>query len=144
MSQSLLLLAFRLSLAGSAGQEPSKAEGHALLHRFISRNPHGLLLIVSQYLLKDLGKLWEGAGAGSGTVSAPSSRAKKFEGEEALRGSSLKEAGRLAEDEWEVATMVVFLLLKAGPSTESSSSSELMSTTPLFFSRGLEEEKPLL
>ena len=31
---------------------------------------------------------------------------------------------------------MVFLLFKAGPSTESSSSSEVMSTTPLFFSKG--------
>ena len=35
-----------------------------------------------------------------------------------------------------MATIVDFRLLKARPSTMSSSSSEPMSTTPLFFSRG--------
>ena len=39
--------------------------------------------------------------------------------------------------------MLVLLLLKAGPSTKSSSSSEGMSTTPLFFSRGAGEGEAL-
>ena len=68
---------------------------------------------------------------------APSSSARRFGGEEALGGLSLSEAGRLAEEEWEVATIVVFRLLKAGPSMVSSSSSEAMSTTPLLLSRGV-------
>ena len=84
-----------------------------------------------------------GAGEGSGTVSAPSSSARMRGGEEALGGLSLREARRLSDEEWEVATAVVLLLLKTGPSTESSSSLDGMSTTPLFFSRGAGEGEAL-
>jgi len=48
----------------------------------------------------------------------------------------LRTAGGLAEEEWEVATLVVFLLLKAGPPTNSSSSSDSMCTTPSFPPKG--------
>jgi len=60
-----------------------------------------------------------------------------------LEGLSLSEAGRLSDDEREMATIVVFLLLKAGPSTDSLSSSEAMTTTRLFFSKGASGGKAL-
>jgi len=48
----------------------------------------------------------------------------------------LKEAGRPAKEEWEVAVVAALRLLKTGPSKEASSSSEAMSTTPLPLSIG--------
>jgi len=74
------------------------------------------------------------AGGGSGVVSTSSSRAIGGGGEGALGlgGLPWRLVGTLAEDEWDVPTIVVFLLLKAGPPTDSSSSSDAMCTTPSF------------
>jgi len=57
------------------------------------------LLIAPQDVLDDLGKPGAGAGVGFGTVSDPSSRARYHGGEEALGGLSLREAGRLSDED---------------------------------------------
>jgi len=75
-------------------------------------------------------------GASSGTHSPPTSSARGPRGEEALGGLSLNEEGRPAEEEWEVAVVAALRLLKTGASIVSSSSSEVMNTTPLPFSMG--------
>jgi len=54
----------------------------------------------------------------------------------ALGGCSLEDSASLLEVEWDVATVVVLLLLKTGPSVVSSSSLEGTITTPLPLSRG--------
>jgi len=51
-------------------------------------------------------------------------------------GWSLRDSACLSEEEWDAATVIILLVLKTGPSTESSFSSEGTITTPLFFSRG--------
>jgi len=55
---------------------------------------------------------------------------------EALGGCSLRDSTFLLEVEWDVATVVVLLLLKTGPLAVSSSSSEGTTTTPFPLSRG--------